>query len=85
MSDNIFNWCFSEVGYKRIAEVSVEALIDSIDELDEVNEVKKYWDRKKIGEPVDYSLTTWGQMLLDPETKDETTRRGKLFRRRFRF
>ena len=85
MSDNINNWIFSKEGEERIAELSAEAIIDCLDDLEEAREVKQYWNRKKIGEPVDYSTTIWGQMLADPEIKDVDSRRGKLFRRRFRY
>ena len=81
MSDNILDWCFSKEGEEKIAELSFEEMIDCLDEWDEV---KKYWSRKKIGQAVDYSTTFWGQWIADPETRDEKSRTGKLFRRRFR-
>ncbi len=35
-------------------------------------------------ENVDYNLTNWGRFISDPEVKDPDSRKGRLFRRRFR-
>ena len=40
--------------------------------------------RPKARFSVDYTQTNWGKFLVDPEVKDPDSRKGKLFRRRFR-
>ena len=45
---------------------------------------KQTRSRKKSRFSVDYSLTNWGKFVVDPEVRDPDSRKGKLFRRRFR-
>ena len=47
-------------------------------------ELAPFKRRRRVVKNVDFSQTTWGRMLDDPETRDIHTRAGKTFRRRFR-
>ncbi len=52
---------------------------------DERQENKRQRINKTNEEDVDYSSTNWGNLIADPAVKDPESRKGKLFRRRFRY
>jgi hypothetical protein len=58
---------------------------DDQDELDLQDHPPKFTRvREKRRFSVDYSQTEWGQLIRDPEVKNPYSKKGKLFRRRFR-
>ena len=62
-----------------------EALYEFI-EADEILMDKSLKETKSRdrGDKIDYWQTKWGEMLRDPNSRNEHTRAGKLWNRRFR-
>ena len=63
----------------------LEALYDFIEEdeyLIDQDSTKKV--TRNCPDKIDYWTTKWGQMLLDPNSRREHTKEGKLWTRRFR-
>ena len=52
---------------------------------EEMQENKRRRLNKTNEEDIDYSNTNWGKFIVDPAVNDHQSRKGKLFRRRFRY